>query len=89
MPSTGNHTFNTGTELWVRVGGGDDFTAAASGAGSLGGLLSGTGTGTSTVTYSGDVDLILLRRSPRTTPATFPIWGAAARPRTSGSLMAA
>jgi fibronectin-binding autotransporter adhesin len=59
MPSTGNTAFNNGTELWVRVGGSNQFTAASSGAGSLGGLLSGTGTGTSTVSYSGDVDLVL------------------------------
>jgi autotransporter-associated beta strand protein len=59
MPSTGTHTFNTGTQLQVRVGGGDDFALAGTGAGTVDGLLSGTGPGTSTVTYSGDVDLML------------------------------
>ena len=60
MPSTGTTTFNDGTELWVNLKGGDDFTPDASGAGSLGGLLSGTGTGGSTVTYNGNVDLTIL-----------------------------
>jgi len=59
MPATGTNIFNDGTELWVRLGGGDDFTSAASGAGSLGGLLTGTGPGSSTVSYSGDVALVL------------------------------
>lgn len=59
MPDSGTHTFNDGSELWVRVGGGGQFTAAGSGAGSLGGLLSGTGPGTSTTAFSGTVDLVL------------------------------
>lgn len=59
MPSTGTHTFNTGTQLRVRVGGGDDFTMAASGAGSLGGLLTGTGTGGSTTAFNGDIEVFL------------------------------
>ncbi len=52
VPSTGSVTFNNGTELWVRVGGANQFTAAASGAGSLGGLLSG-------INFSGAVNLAL------------------------------
>ena len=59
MPSTGTHVFKDGTELWVSLKGGDDFSADASGGGSLGGLLSGTGPGSSSVSYTGTVDLVL------------------------------
>ena len=59
MPSTNNHAFNDGTELWVSLKGGDDFTSASSGAGSLGGLLTGVGPGSATVSYTGTVDLVL------------------------------
>ncbi|MFI2796130.1 beta strand repeat-containing protein [Haloferula sp. A504] len=59
MPSTGNHAFNDGSGLWVDIGDSPRFSTASSGAGSLGGLLSGTGPGTSTTSFSGNVDLIL------------------------------
>jgi fibronectin-binding autotransporter adhesin len=59
MPTNGNHAFQDGSALWVSLKGGDDFSADASGGGSLGGLLSGTGPGSSTVSYTGTVDLVL------------------------------
>jgi autotransporter-associated beta strand protein len=58
IPPTGSVVFNDGTELWVRVGGANQFTADSSGAGSLGGLLGG-------ISFSGAVDLVL---RPSSTP---------------------
>lgn len=52
MPPTGSVAFNDGSELWVQIGGANQFTAASSGAGSLGGLLSD-------INFTGAVDLVL------------------------------
>ncbi|MBT3295314.1 MAG: hypothetical protein HN919_22130 [Verrucomicrobia bacterium] len=56
MPPTGHVAFADGTALEIEVGGSGNFSDAASGAGSLGGLLTGTaGGGGGTVSYAGDI----------------------------------
>lgn len=59
MSSSGTTTFNDGTTLGVSLGGADDFAVAGTGAGTLDGLLNGTGNGGATVVYNGDVALLI------------------------------
>jgi autotransporter-associated beta strand protein len=57
MPDTGSVAVGTGATLAVNVGGAGEWTTGASGNGTLGGLLSGTGGQGNPVTYTGNVTL--------------------------------
>ena len=57
MPSTGTVAVQTGGTLAVQVGTGSYYTNATSGAGSIGGLLAGTGGQGESITYSGNAAL--------------------------------
>ena len=57
MPSVDPVAVETGATLAVNVGGSGEWTTGTSGAGTLGGLLSGTGGQGNSVTYSGNVTL--------------------------------
>ena len=67
MPASGAVTVNDGATLAVNVGGGGEWTAGASGNGTLGGLLAGLGGQSGgTVSYSGNVTLGLIPSGSQT-----------------------
>lgn len=57
MSASGTVAVATGATLAVNAGGSGEFTNATSGAGSIGGLLAGTGGQSAAVTYTGNVAL--------------------------------
>jgi autotransporter-associated beta strand protein len=60
MPTTGTTTFNDGTQIRVEVGNANEFNDTGTGAGTINGLLNGTGQGGATVNYNGDVDVMVV-----------------------------
>ena len=60
MPDTGSISFATGTAVGIALGGTDGWSSTGTGAGTLNGILAGTGDNGQTITYTSAVGLNLI-----------------------------